>query len=114
MQVVGDEGEVLVLLLLADERLLGGERHDRQPDGLVNAVIDDPHGLAHDVEVMPFGHRDEGDAQEVVFRDDLASVQPVVKTLHPVDRRAAAGVFDGEHAGATNGQVAGDLRDHVG
>lgn len=112
-KIVRQESEVLILLLLAHERLLRGKSHHGEPDALVDPVIDDEGGAANEVEAMPLGDGGEGDPEQVVLGHHFAHVEPIVKALHPVDWRAAAGLFGGDGAIAIELQVAGDLRHEV-
>jgi hypothetical protein len=105
---------VFVFLFLALEGLLGGEGHGGEAHGGVDAQIDDAGGFADEVEIVAIGDGDEGDAEEVVFGDDFADIEAIVKALDAVDRRAAADLLGREDAIAAQSEVAGDLGDEFG
>ena len=110
---MSDKGQVFVILLFADERLLRGESHDRHADGFVDPVIDDSRRLSRDIETMPLRHGVEGHTQEVVFRDDFTHVQSIVKTLHAVGRRTAARVLGGERPVPVEREIARNLGNDI-
>ena len=107
------EGEMLVFLVFADERLLGGEGHHRQADGFVDPVVDDSCGLIDDIETMAVSHRQESGTQEIVLGHDFPHVQSIVETLHAMHRRAASGMLHRDRPLATKRKITRNLRNHV-
>ena len=109
-----DKRQMLVLLLLPHQRLLRREGGDCHSHSLINPRIDDPRCIADQIQPMPIGNRDEGDPQEIVFRDDLAHVQSVVETLDAMHRRVSPDLFIRNRALPTKREIACDLRHQVG
>ena len=112
-QIMSDEGEVLLLALLANEGLLRGEGHDGHAHRSIDAVIDDVRRLTHDVKSVPLGVGDEGNAQQIVLGDDLPHVQAIVKTLDAMRGRRAAGMLGREGSRPPQREITNNFRDYL-
>jgi hypothetical protein len=65
---------MFIFLLFAHQRLLGGECHHRQPDSLVDPVVDDERGAPDQIQSMALGNGGEGDAEKIVLGDHFTHV----------------------------------------
>src|SRR5678815_1016820 len=104
---------MLVFVLFESEGLLRGKGHDRRPDTVVDAVVDDAGDFADEVELMPFGDDEEGAAQEIVFRHEFAHIQALADALHPVPRLAARVLYGRRGDVARQGEITDDLVHNV-
>lgn len=113
-EIVRQKGQMFILLLFAHESLLGSESHDRQPDPLIDPVIDDERRAADEVEAVTLGDGGKSDAEQIVLGDDFTHIESIVKALHAVNGRTAAGLLGGDGAVAIELEIACDLRHEIG
>ncbi len=88
-KIMCKKGEVLLGLFLALHLRVGDKGRDREPCGLINTVIDDPGNLSDDHQSMTFGNGQKCNPQQVVFSHHFNHIEPVIKSLHAVKRRAS-------------------------
>jgi len=86
---VGHESQVLLAAVLYVQRTLGRVGLHGLSDRLVQDAVDDAKRLSLQAQAALVGQIVDAAAQNVVLRNDLFDIEPVLRALQPMRRRAA-------------------------